>query len=571
MQSSVSDWNKFNVAARLTVMAGRIPDQIALASPLGSAKQGVNRPYKTVTFTQLELNTSSIAAGLQKLGIRPGMRIVMLVPFGADFITLVFALLKIEAVIVLVDPGMGRRNLLSCIQATEPDGFIAIPMAHAIRAVLRRRFPKARFNVTVGPTLGVFPQPSLKQLLGTPPSLFEPPATTRDSQAAIIFTTGSTGPPKGVLYTHHTFNSQVDAIAEHYGILPGGKDLSGFPLFGLFNAAMGTTTVIPDMDPTRPADVDPPRLLDAIEKWKINQAFGSPALWTAVSRFAQTEGRKIPHLQRILSAGAPVSPDVLEAMRGLLPAGALMHTPYGATEALPIASIDSQQVLSETAALTRQGAGTCVGSHFAGIQWKVIAIDDGPLATLDRIQELPVGKIGELMVTGDVVTRQYVTRTDQNAFHKVLDGERVWHRLGDVGYLDGQDRFWYCGRKAHRVTTDNGQLFTEQCEAIFNQHPSIYRSALVGVGHKDHQTPVIIVEPLPQFRPKDSVAQDKLLTELRTLGKQHALTQQIERFLVYPRQLPTDIRHNSKIFREQLVPWATKQLQRVDQLSSQRK
>jgi olefin beta-lactone synthetase len=553
-------WTENNVAARLRAMAEKMPHQIALASPLGSHKLGTKRPYKTQTFSELELNTSSIAAGLQQLGIKPGMRIVMLVRFGADFISLVFALLKIGAVVVLVDPGMGRKNLLKCLEATQPEGFIAIPLGHVIRTLFRHRFPKARINVTVGRTWGVLPRPTLDELASTPSSLFEPPPTTLDSQAAIIFTTGSTGPPKGVQYTHRTFNSQVDALISHYGIAPGGSDLSGFPLFGLFNAVMGTTTIIPDMDPTRPADVDPPRLLDAIDQWKVTQAFGSPALWTTVSRYADIHQRRVSTLKNVFSAGAPVPPHVLSSMRKMLPDDANMFTPYGATEALPVASIESRTVLGGLSEKTQQGAGTCVGNKFSGIQWRVIAIEDGPIESIDQTTELASGQIGELMVSGDVVTTAYVTRLDQNPLHKVQDGQRIWHRMGDVGYLDDQGQFWFCGRKSHRVRTSSGDLFTEQCEAIFNQHSSIYRSALVGIGPAGKQTPVVVVEPWPEKMPKDSAATESLLGQLRSLCQSNSLAQSVEHFMIYPGRLPTDIRHNSKIFREQLAPWAEKML-----------
>jgi acyl-CoA synthetase (AMP-forming)/AMP-acid ligase II len=549
-----------NIASRLAIQALRQPNNLAIASPLGKHYPGTKRAYREMTFSQLELHTNSIAAGLQALGIGPGMRIVLAVRFGLDFIALVFALLKVGAVVVLIDPGMGRKNLIACLEQTKPDGFVAIPMAQLVRMVLRHRFRQAKYNVTVGRRFGLLPSPTLEDLQRTPSSLYEPPRVELDSPAAIIFTTGSTGPPKGVLYTHRTFNSQVDQIVEHYHIEPGGKDLSGFPLFGLFNAVMGTTTIIPDMDPTRPADVDPPRLLDAIDQWQVNQAFGSPALWTAVGRYCVEYGRKIPTLKRALSAGAPVPPNVLQSMRASMHKEGEMFTPYGATEALPIASIESRVVLEETAAMTRAGAGTCVGNRFSGIQWRVIAIDDGPIATIDKTQPLPPGEIGELMVSGDVVTTQYVTRADQNALHKVRDGDRIWHRMGDVGYLDKQDRFWYCGRKSHRVRTASGPLFTEPCEAIFNAHPHVYRSALVGVGPVGQQQPVIIIEPWPEHRPRISTQLHELLTALTALGRANPITSGIQHILVHPGRLPTDIRHNSKIFREQLAPWAAKQL-----------
>ncbi|MCA9127012.1 MAG: AMP-binding protein [Planctomycetales bacterium] len=549
-----------NIALRLRTVAARFPGQLALARPLGKKPSSTNRNYETQTFAELELETSSIAAGLQAMGVQPAMRIVMLVKFGADFISLVFSLLKTGAVVVLVDPGMGRKNLLSCLEQVNPDGFVAIPAAHVVRMAMRHRFPKARLNVTVGPRLGFLPKPTLAQLAGTPSSLYQAPDITLDSPAAIIFTTGSTGPPKGVLYTHRTFNAQVDQLVEHYGIQPGGKDLSAFPLFGLFNAVMGTTTVIPDMDPTRPADVDPPRLLDAIDQWQVNQAFGSPALWTTVGRWAMQEGRRVTSLRRIFSAGAPVPAWVLESMRKVMADDGEMFTPYGATEALPVASIESREVLGETAKLCSQGRGTCVGRRFSGIQWKVIAIDDGPIADISQIRELPNGQIGELMVSGPVVTRQYVTRTDQNALHKVRDGDNVWHRMGDVGYLDAHDRFWCCGRKSHRVRTTKGDMYTEPCEAIYNTHPHIHRSALVGVGPIGEQTPVLVAEPWPEHSPGDSVSADQLTAQLRGLGREHELIRDIEQVLLYPGKLPTDIRHNSKIFREQIAPWAESQL-----------
>jgi len=548
-----------NIASRLRVMASVTPAQIALASPSGRYVPGAERAYSTLSFAELELRTSSIAAGLQAMGVEPGMRIVMLVKFGADFIALVFALLKAGAVVVLVDPGMGRSNLLRCLEATNPDGFVAIPLAQAMRLAMRNRFPNARFNVTVGRRFGLLPRPTLETLAGTPSALYVPPPCTLDSPAAIIFTTGSTGPPKGVLYTQRTFNSQVDQLIGHYGILPGGKDLSGFPLFGLFNAVMGTTTVIPDMDPTRPADVDPQRMLDAMDQWSIDQAFGSPALWTQVGRYATERGRRALSLKRVFSAGAPVAPMVLQWMRQTMADEGEMFTPYGATEALPIASIGSREVLEETAEKCRRGEGTCVGRRFSGIDWKVVAIDDGPLPTIADVRELPRGQIGELMVCGDVVTREYVTRVEQNALHKVQDVERHWHRMGDVGYLDEQDRFWCCGRKSQRVRTLSGEMYTEPCEAIYNTHPHVYRSALIGLGNAGEQTPVLVAEPWPEHRPVDSLSLAQLAAQLRGLGREHEQTRAIERVLIYPRRLPTDIRHNSKIFREQIAVWAASQ------------
>jgi len=561
-----------NVGLRLTEQALRFPDQLGIATPRGSHRLGTNRPYHRVSLRDMDLRSSAVAAGMQEMGIGPGKRIALLVRFGENFITLVFALLKCGATAILIDPGMGRKNVLQCLAEAEPDGFVAIPLAHAIVKVYSSRFPKAKHNVTVGRRFGFLPHPTLSQLESKSPSAFVPPETLPSDPAAIIFTTGSTGPPKGVLYTHRTFNGQIDKISGHYGIEPGGLDLSGFPLFGLFNAVMGTGTILPDMDPTRPADVDPVRLLDAIDQWQVNQSFGSPALWTKVGLYCQRTGRTVLSLSRVLSAGAPVPSRVLEQIRSAMHPDGKMFTPYGATEALPIASIESREVLGETAALTRIGRGTCVGNRFEGIQWRVIRIQDGPLRDVDETERLEQGEIGELMVSGPVVTQTYITRTDQNALHKVFDPTllssentsndgsiRYWHRMGDVGYIDDRDRFWFCGRKGHRVITPNRTLYTEPIEGVINTHPWVYRSALVPRGRAPNQSPAVIIEPWPEHR-RDVVAHPvQTKQEWSQLIQSHLPGYPIDAFIVHPGKLPTDIRHNSKIFREQLTTWLEKQ------------
>jgi len=547
-----------NVGARLSLQAAIAPNAIAIASPRGSHRERDHRTYDTISMSDLERRSSSIAAGLQSMGIGPGKRIGLLVRFGEDFIALVFAVLKSGATLVLIDPGMGRKNLIDCLAATQPDGFIAIPMAHAILRFFKSRFPKAKLNVTAGRWLPGIPSITVNTLEKHSLQDLRLPPTQLDDPAAIIFTTGSTGPPKGVLYTHGTFNAQIDQVAGHYEIKPGGRDLSCFPLFGLFNAVMGTTTILPDMNPIRPADVDPVRLLVAIDQWQINQSFGSPALWTKVGGFCAASGRRVESLRCVLSAGAPVPPRILEQVRAAMHADGCMHTPYGATEALPIASIESRTVLQETAEQTRQGAGTCVGNPFSSIRWRVIAIDDGPIVEISKTRELPIGEIGELMVSGPVVSKTYITRQDQNAIHKVKDGEVVWHRMGDVGYLDPQNRFWFCGRKTHRVITGSTVLFTETIEAIVNANPEIYRSALIGTGDRGSQTPIVIVEPWPNGTHGRKFSNDQLPDLVINQLRANPCSQSVERVVVYPTKLPTDIRHNSKIFREKLTLWANK-------------
>jgi acyl-CoA synthetase (AMP-forming)/AMP-acid ligase II len=546
-----------NVAHRLAETARVNPQGLAVVTP-GTRDARGQRIYNKITFSQLEADTNRIAAGLRAFGVRPGTRLVLLVKPSIDFVSLVFALFKTGAVTVLIDPGMGRPNLIQCLEEVDPEGFIAPPVVHALRLTMRRRFPRARLNVTVGRRY-LWGGTTLAKLRAQPATPFQPVQTSAEDPAAIIFTTGSTGVPKGVLYRHGNFDRQVTEIRDFYNIQPGEIDLSGFPLFALFNTGMGVTTVLPEMDFTRPAEVDPRNIVEAVHDWHCTQAFGSPALWNRVAPYCEEQHLELASLRRVLSAGAPVPAHVLSRVKQLIHPAGDIHTPYGATEALPVASISAIEVLRETAAQTSQGAGTCVGRKFPGIAWKVIRISDEPIASLAQVEELPRGQTGELIVCGDVVTRQYVTRREANALHKIADGDNVWHRLGDVGYFDDQERFWFCGRKAHRVITPHETLFTIVCEAIANNHPRVYRSALVGIGPPGEQRPVLIVETWPEHQPTSASDTTQLLAEVRDLAAAHPRTRSIRNFLFHPK-FPVDIRHNAKIFREQLAVWAAEQL-----------
>ena len=190
-------------------------------------------------------------------------------------------------------------------------------------------------------------------------------------------------------------------------------------------------------------------------------------------------------------AGAPVAPALMEQMQRIVPNGEI-YTPYGATEALPVSSIAATEVLEHTAARTRRGEGTCVGHPLPGVEVKIIKPDDAPLLGMDQVTELGAGEIGEMIVRGPSVTRHYDKLPDADAYSKIPERETHWHRMGDMAWRGSNGYIWFCGRKAECVLTREGPRYTDCCEAIFNQHPQVFRSALIDVGGGK---PALVVEP----------------------------------------------------------------------------
>ncbi|MCU1022098.1 olefin beta-lactone synthetase [Stenotrophomonas maltophilia] len=545
-----------NIAARLPELARERPDQIAIRCPgRRGAGNGMAAYDVTLDYRQLDARSDAMAAGLAGYGIGRGVRTVVMVRPSPEFFLLMFALFKLGAVPVLVDPGIDRRALKQCLDEAQPEAFIGIPLAHVARLALRWA-PSATRLVTVGRRLawGGTTLAAL-ELAGAQagPMLA---ATDGEDMAAILFTSGSTGVPKGVVYRHRHFLGQIELLGSAFGMEAGGVDLPTFPPFALFDPALGLTSVIPDMDPTRPAQADPARLHDAIQRFGVTQLFGSPALMRVLAR----HGRPLPSVTRVTSAGAPVPPDVVATIRGLLPAGAQFWTPYGATECLPVAVVEGHE-LERTRAATEGGAGTCVGNVVAPNEVRIIAIDDAPLADWSQVRVLATGEVGEITVAGPTATDSYFNRPQATAAAKIAetlaDGStRIVHRMGDVGYFDAQGRLWFCGRKTQRVETPHGPLYTEQVEPVFNTVQGVARTALVGVGPAGAQVPVLCVEL--QRGQSDSPA---LHEALRALAGARLPEAGLQHFLVHP-AFPVDIRHNAKIGREKLAVWASAELEK---------
>lgn len=536
-----------NIAAHLPDMARQQPDRPAIIFPPKN---------RIVTFQELDRLTDRICHGLMANGVGRGTRTVLMVTPSPEFFALTFALFKVGAVPVLVDPGLGVKNLKQCLDEAEPTAFIGIPKAQIARLLFGWAKQSLKTIITVGPRFFWDGTTVDAIIRNAPRQPFNMAETGEDDLAAILFTSGSTGPPKGVIYNHGNFNAQVNALKQLYNIQPGEVDLPTFPLFALFAPALGMTAVIPEMDFTRPGSVDPAKIIGAITSHKVTTMFGSPALINRVGRYGSERNIKLPTLKRAISAGAPVPATVLSRFSRMLQPGVEIFTPYGATESLPVCSIGSTEIINETSLMTGEGGGVCIGRALDGIRVEIIRITDEPIETWHEELKVPDGEVGEIVVQGPQVTSGYFRRSEGDLLSKISDpAGGFFHRMGDLGRRDSQGRLWFYGRKSHRVVTTEGTFFTIAVEGVFNRHSAVYRSALVGVGKPGEQLPLICVEL------EQGVKQERRLIrqELLQLAAQYPHTCNIKTILFH-RSFPVDIRHNAKIFREKLALWAEGEL-----------
>lgn len=543
----------YNIASAVIDMANSHPDALAIAIPKKNSldKNGITR-YKKVSFKELALETAHMARALLAAGFERSDRVVVMVPPGLDFFILGFSMLQSGIVPVFIDPGIGMKNLKTCIAQAEPVGFIAIRKAHMARMLMGWGRKTIRKAGIIGPRLfwgGKKLQSIPTDRSPTPVPFFD---AGRDDIAAIIFTSGSTGLSKGVVYSHGNFCAQLRMIRDTFKFAPGEIDMPTFAPFALFNPALGMSSVIPDMDPTKPALVNPLKIINPIKQFGITNMFGSPALIDRVGRYGEANRVKLPTLRRVISSGAPASAKALMRFSSMLTPQSQILTPYGATESMPVAMVGSHQILGETQEKTGSGYGICIGKPVDAIEIAIIRICDEEIPTWSDDLKVAQGTIGEVVVKGENVTRSYYNRERDTKLAKIADGLEVRHRMGDLGYFDTDGNLWFCGRKSHRVRVGQKELYSVPCEEIFNKHPGVFRTALVGVDGKA----VLCVEHEKNSNHIDSV---KLKAELLNLAAAHNLTADIDTVLFHP-GFPVDIRHNAKIIREKLSIWAKNKL-----------
>lgn len=517
-----------NVACLITAQAQKFPHKRAVVQ---AVRRGRTYHYPHYTFAQFDARSNQIAHRLRATGVHAGARVLLFVKPRLDFSVITFALFKLGAVPVLIDPGMGKTNLLRAIQEVRPHAMIAERIVGVLAFFYREAFADVRIRFQVDTLLRGLEAESSAPVMHEVDDV---------ETAAILFTSGGTGTPKGVITTHGILQAQTRMLKEMFALDESQVDLPGFPLFALFTLSMGMTSVIPDMDPTRPAQCNPANIVRTILEQQVSFAAGSPAIWERVGQYCVAKKIQLPSIRAIAMFGAPVRTELHELFSQVIPFG-MTYTPYGATECLPVTNFAGVSVLRETGERTRRGFGTCVGLPV-----------EGNRITIAKDADIPDGfptEVGEILVLGPTVTPGYFERPVETYRAKIQHPQGLIHRMGDVGYLDEDGRLWFCGRQAHVVTTRTQTFYPIPVEAVFNQHPQVKRSALVKLERGGESVPGVVVE----LRPR---ASGFAVSDLRRLAASFAHTREIGDFFVFEGSFPVDVRHNIKIDRKALSAWA---------------
>ena len=519
------------------------------------------QPPQSVTWAQLAGVVDGIAHGLRDLGLRPGDRVSLLVQPGNNLTAALYAVLRAGGVAVVADAGLGVAGMTRAIKAADPQWIIGqVPGLTLARTAgwPGRRISVSPLDALERTALGV--ETSITELSRTVPSapLARPDA---DDDAAILYTSGSTGPAKGVRYTHARLGALGRKLADHLGVEPGSGLVAGFPPFALLGPGIGATSVTPDMSVTKPRTLTATALADAILTGDCTMVFASPAAYrnvcaTAGELSAEQRGA-CASVELVLSAGAPVPLRLMDALAELFP-NAAIHSPYGMTEGLLLTDIDRHGVAA--AAAQSRDHGVCVGTPVPGVSLALAPIDAAGRSSSTLLTGAEaVDVLGEFVVSAPHAKAGYdrLWLTDADSKRDELDG-RMWHRTNDIGHIDPEGRVWLEGRLQHLLTTADGPLGPGGIEAVVDEVPGVLRSAVVGVGPRGTQAVVVVVEPDAEApagaRQKPGLADLELTDAVRTAVAGH-FAADIAAVLISP-TFPTDIRHNSKINRERLAGWA---------------
>jgi acyl-CoA synthetase (AMP-forming)/AMP-acid ligase II len=543
----------YNIARALPLWAQETPNKVAVCAP--KKRQSGQFHYESLSFKILNSRSLFYAHAFKDRGLKAGDKVLMFVKPSVDFSALTFSLFRLGLVPIFIDPGMGRKNLLRAVEHIKPDALVAEPIVHLIALI----YPRAFKSIKISYTMGSFAPGKLESIASLRLAWKRQKESKlteimyhceKETMAAILFTSGGTGIPKAVHYNHGIFNAQVSRLQELFQLGPDDIDLPGFPLFSLFTITMGMKSAIPAMNPSKPALANPKYLVQNIRDHGATFVAGSPAIWQNMVEYCLAEEITLPTVKYLVMFGAPVPNKLHRDFQKVLTHGDTF-TPYGATECLPVANISGSQVLTLHDKLNQEqrdrGVSTCVGYPVAHTEVRIAPISERPIASADQVSWQNTGEMGEVCVYSETVTPEYIGMKKKTDLAKIKDPRGgLWHRMGDLGHLDQEGRLWFCGRLTHRLHINGKTLPCIPQESIYNDIPTIKRSAFVGPIIEGITHPTLIIQPNGNLSSRE---RHELTDYILALDKRNAnLLKQV----IFIKKMPLDVRHNIKIDRIKL-------------------
>lgn len=544
--------NFCNIAGALRWQAERRAGATAIHCP-GARHVGAK---KNSSYTFLEFNelTNAYARGLEENGIGTGDRVLLMADPGLPLTVMIIALFKLGAVPVLVSPGMSPEGLAKCFEETEPKAFVGSPRANLQRKMKGWGKPTCQLSISTGrsiPGVATGMKALYKIGMGDSREIFH--HSMPGDIAAISFTAGNDGAPKCVAHQHGQISAQADVMRETFDIEANEVSLSTHPLFTVFDPALNVVSAVIDVDNSQPDQADAKRLVQAIEAYKVSNLCLSPALMKTLAEHVKQEDIKLPLVRRIITFSATPRMEVIASLENALHDEARIYTAYGSAECFPATVVTNHDVDSTVEEMMESGEGVCVGQPADNTEVKVIGPSDGKYKSMLDAPVLPPGMVGEIIVRGPHCSTKYWNQEEQTTHASIPDESGdSWHRMGDMGSIDGNGRLWYCGRKSQRINTGEETLYPDQAEALFNQHPDVRHTALVGVGPTGRQMPVLCIELRHKLRPADN---ERVHFDLLQLAQSCGLTRSVRTVLFHP-GFPTDPLNSAAIPRAALSEWA---------------
>lgn len=513
--------------------------------------------YSHLTFRQLNQRSNELARGLQQAGVIRGTRAALQMLPGIEWFSIAYALLKIGAVPILLQPALGMRKLALCVKTVEPEILITEPRYQVIQLFNSSNYQSVHLQINTEKrwfSKGL----SITDIQKNEPATFQPAEMRQNDTGMIVFSTScESDTPKPTVYTHGMLNAIIEQIKSVMAVSLESTLITTFPLFMVLAPAIGIRQIIPESHSLKANKLDPRILIETIWDYGVTHLLMSSTRLMMLTDFLKDEAIFLPSIQRIVSWGEPYPPLELQRLHSFINEKTQIFPLYGVTEAPVISTLGSHTIVSEMQVKTERGFGLCEGKVVDGLEMRIIEVSDRPIDNWSDDLLVNDGGIGELVVKGEAVSRQYYNNTKYDALHKIPDGKYMWHRTGDIGWLDTKDNFWFCGRKQDRIIiSEEETLYTIPCEAVFMQHERVYRCIIVGVGPIPYQTPVLIIE----LAPGDSGKYISTLThELLDLAQAYPHTGNINNIL-FRKCFPVHSLYHQKINRKQLTKWAAKKL-----------